>query len=118
MRIVSTTKSPLISYLGETITGSSTIRAFEKNDEFIEGNKEYLNNNIYAIQYQSAVSAWFGIRVDIFALFVMLCLTVVVIIVREDDGSNAVILSMLMTSVLTIQMTLISMLKLMMQLES
>lgn len=28
VRIVSTTKSPLISYLGETITGSSTIRAF------------------------------------------------------------------------------------------
>lgn len=48
----------------------------------------------------------------------MLCLTVVVIIMREPDGGNAVILSMLMTSVLTIQMTLISMLKLMMQLES
>lgn len=90
VRIVSTTKSPLISYLGETITGSSTIRAFGKTHQFIEGNKEYLNQNIYAIQYQSAVSAWFGIRVDIFALFVMLILTVVVILVREDntDGNS------------------------------
>lgn len=32
VRIVSTTKSPLISYLGETISGSSTIRAFGKTD--------------------------------------------------------------------------------------
>ena len=48
------------------------------------------------------MSAWFGIRVDIFALFIMLCLTVVVIIGREDDGSNAIILSMLMTSILTV----------------
>ena len=47
----------------------------------------------------------------------MLCLTIVVILVRDDNGNNSVILAMLMTSVLTIQMTLISMLKLMMQIE-
>lgn len=35
VRIVSTTKSPLISYLGETITGSSTIRAFGKTEDFV-----------------------------------------------------------------------------------
>lgn len=77
-----------------------------------------MNNNIQAIQFQAGVSAWFGIRVDIFALFIMLCLTVVVVIGRRDDGSNAIILSMLMTSILTVQMTLISLLKLMMQIES
>lgn len=49
VRLVSTTKSPLISFLGETITGSSTIRAYGKTDEFIEGNKQFLNNNILAI---------------------------------------------------------------------
>lgn len=68
--------------------------------------------------FQAGVSAWFGIRVDIFALFIMLCLTIVVIIGREDDGSNAIILSMLMTSILTVQMTLIYLLKLLMQIES
>lgn len=49
VRLVSTTKSPLISYVGETISGSTTIRAFDKVDEFIEGNKVFLNNNILAI---------------------------------------------------------------------
>lgn len=68
----------------------------------MKGNKEFLNNNIHAIQFQAGVSAWFGIRVDVFALFIMLCLTVVVVIGRKEDGSNAIILSMLMTSILTI----------------
>lgn len=48
-RLTSTTKSPLISYLSETITGSSTIRAFGKVDQFIEGNKNFLNQNILAV---------------------------------------------------------------------
>lgn len=47
--------------------------------------------------FQAGVSAWFGIRVDIFALFIMLCLTVVVVLGRKDGGSNAIILSILMT---------------------
>ena len=64
------------------------------------------------------MSAWFGIRVDIFALVIMMILTVVVVLGRKDDGSNAVILSMLMTSVLNIQATLMLLLKFWMSLES
>ena len=48
----------------------------------------------------------------------MLVLTIVVVLGRTGTDENAVILSMLMTNVLTIQLTLISMLKLMMNLES
>ena len=33
-RLFSTSKSPLLSFLGETITGASTIRAFKKTKEF------------------------------------------------------------------------------------
>ena len=55
---------------------------------------------------------------DIFALVIMTILTVVVVLGRKDDGSNAVILSMLMTSVLNIQATLMYLLKFWMSLES
>ena len=41
--LVSTTKSPLLSHLGETINGCSTLRAFKSTEEFIEINKNYLN---------------------------------------------------------------------------
>lgn len=71
-----------------------------------------------AIQSQSAVSAWFAIRVDFFALAIMMVLTVVVVVVRKGDGSDAIILSMLMTSILNIQALLMSLLNYWMQLES
>jgi hypothetical protein len=38
VRLNSTTRSPLLSFLGETIQGSSTIRAFKRNQEFIKVN--------------------------------------------------------------------------------
>ena len=36
IRVESVTKSPLLSSLSETISGSSTIRAFNKKEEFVE----------------------------------------------------------------------------------
>jgi len=35
-RIESVSKSPLLAFLSETISGSSTIRAFSRQKEFIE----------------------------------------------------------------------------------
>ena len=38
VRLNSTTKSPLLSYMGESIAGASTIRAYGKTNRFIAGN--------------------------------------------------------------------------------
>lgn len=83
VRLSSTTKSPLLSYLGETISGSTTIRAFDLTDEFIKGNNNLLNQNILAIQMQTGVQGWFAIRVDFLAIFMMLIFSSVCIIMRE-----------------------------------
>ena len=48
----------------------------------------------------------------------MTILTFVVVIGRNDDGSNAVILCMLMTSILTIQFNILVLLKLIMYIEN
>lgn len=37
-RVESNTKSPLLSFMGETFNGSSTIRAFKRNQDFIKEN--------------------------------------------------------------------------------
>lgn len=50
VRLSSTTKSPLLSYFGETISGCTTIRAFDLTEEFILGNNKLLNQNILALQ--------------------------------------------------------------------
>lgn len=47
-RIESVTKSPLLNLLSESLSGSSTIRAFGKQGDFIRNNNEFLNKNILA----------------------------------------------------------------------
>jgi ABC-type multidrug transport system fused ATPase/permease subunit len=47
-RIESVSKSPLLAFLSESISGSSTIRAFKRKEDFIEYNNKLLNNNILA----------------------------------------------------------------------
>ena len=58
-RIESVTKSPLLSFLSETLSGSSTIRAFDKREEFVEQFHTYLNRNILANEWKNGVPFWF-----------------------------------------------------------
>jgi len=41
----------VLSFLGETINGNSTIRAFDRERHFIEENYRLLNRNILATQW-------------------------------------------------------------------
>lgn len=43
IRVQSTVKSPILSFLGETISGASTIRAFGNQKDFILNNNVLLN---------------------------------------------------------------------------
>jgi ABC-type multidrug transport system fused ATPase/permease subunit len=101
VRIQSTTKSPLLSYFGETMNGASTIRAFKRCDDFIQTNNKFLNDNILAMQVSSGVTSWFSIRVDMIAVLLILVLSITCVITRES--TDPIILSILMSYVLTIQ---------------
>ena len=118
VRIQSTTRSPLLSYLGETISGCSTIRAFDRSEDFIQGNNELLNNNIIAVQMMTGVSSWFAMRVDILAITIMLLISMTCIYARNQEGADPVILSMLLSYVMTIQFSLTWALKCFMYLQS
>ena len=109
VRINSTTKSPLLSYLGESISGATTIRAFELCDEFMQGNNALLNQNILATQMQTGVQGWFAIRVDFLAVAIMLIFSIICIVVRENV--NPIILSLLLTYLLQVQVTMIQFLR-------
>ena len=100
MRLNSTTKSPLLSFLGETIQGATTIRAFKKNDEFIEANNKLLNNNILAVQMMQGVNSWFAIRIDIIAVCVMFWISLICVFFR--DFTDPIILCMLLSYTMTI----------------
>jgi hypothetical protein len=86
--------------MGETIQGSSTIRAFKKNEEFIKANNKLLNNNILAVQMMQGVNSWFSIRIDILAICVMLSISFICVFFREY--TDPIILCMLLSYTMTI----------------
>jgi len=120
VRLFNTTKSPLLSYLGETINGASTIRAFGKNEEFIKGNHKLLNQNILATQMMAGVTGWFSIRVDVLAIILMITITMTCVIGRSFNHSKdaAILFSMILSYTLTIQYNLTWSLKIFMSLQS
>ena len=100
-RIESVTKSPLLSFQSEIISGSSTIRAYQKKDDFIERSNEFLNDNIVANQWSEGVPFWFAIRIDIVAIVMMSLISVLCVLSR--NSTDPVMLAMTLTYALTVQ---------------
>ena len=63
-RIDSVTKSPIFNHFGETLSGSATIRAFDKIEQFELDNQRHIDyNQMFSIlSYLS--NKWLGIRIE------------------------------------------------------
>lgn len=104
-RLFSTTNSPVLSFIGESISGTSTIRAFKREAEFADGFHELLNRNILAQVMKAGVNGWFSIRIDFVAITLMFIISMICVLGRELSG-DPVILSMLLSYVMTVQFSL------------
>lgn len=100
-RVQSVTASPLLSYVGETMHGISTIRAYAKEEQFINNNFELLNKNTLARMWSEAVPLWYGLRVELLSL--VMTLGVCIFCVIERYNANTVLLSLLLSYVLQLQ---------------
>ena len=66
-RMESTTRSPIYSNFGETIAGSSIIRAYGEEKRFINENVEKIDYNL-KFQYANLMcNRWLGLRLEVFA---------------------------------------------------
>ena len=100
-RVESVTKSPLLSFLGETISGATTIRAYDQVETFIDHNMQLLNKNILAVMWTESLSLWFAIRIDFISIAMMLIVSLICVFYREKG--DAIMLSLLLTYVMTLQ---------------
>lgn len=115
-RIESVTRSPLLSFLSESINGQATIRAFDKSQDFIDQNYKLLNRNILATQWQNAVPLWFAIRIDLVSIATMCAIGSFCVLFREKG--NPVMLAMLLSYSVVLQQYVISTIRMMMQVEA
>lgn len=100
-RVESVTKSPLLSFFTESINGASTIRAFQKTEDFIEEIHIILNKNILANMWAEAVPLWFAVRIDALAVVCLFVMATVCVLARFH--ANAIMLSLLLTYSLNFQ---------------
>jgi ATP-binding cassette, subfamily C (CFTR/MRP), member 1 len=70
-RMESVTSSPVLTHLNETINGVSTIRAFDKVQEFEQKGYELLDRRVSAMIIKRGVQCWFNSRINLLSVFLM-----------------------------------------------
>lgn len=84
-RIYNVTNSPILNSLNESISGGSTIRAYGKQQEFIEINDKYLDRGILSGQVLLGTWCWYSVRMDCTTIIIMAVSATVVILFRETE---------------------------------
>ncbi|XP_026432147.1 ABC transporter C family member 10-like [Papaver somniferum] len=79
VRINGTTKSILASHLGESITGSMTIRAYEKEHRFFADNLSFIDKNVSTSFHIYSASEWLNQRLEILCITI-LCSTALLLV--------------------------------------
>ena len=63
-RIESTTRSPIYTHFSETVTGSTSIRAFDVVHQFTKELEDRVDRNAVSYLMQSATTRWLGVRLE------------------------------------------------------
>ncbi|BFI05699.1 protein MpABCC1 [Marchantia polymorpha subsp. ruderalis] len=79
-RLDSVTEAPVIQSFTETISGSSTIRAFSHQDRFLERNLKLVDTNLAVKFHAYASSEWLGSRLE-FLGTIGLCVSALLLVV-------------------------------------
>jgi len=97
-RVESNTKGPLLSYMGETFNGASTIRAFQRQLDFLNTKDDLLNNNIVASRMVMGTQSWFSMRIGWISLTMLAFSTLFCVFYRSQD--NQVFVALLFSYIL------------------
>lgn len=103
-RIEKMTKSPIVTYLQESISGTSTIRAFGYSDRFIEKQKKLVNDTILSQQMTKATTQYFKLRLNVAAVCFVACICFICI--HSQGQVSSILLGLLLTYSMGIQYNL------------
>ncbi|XP_043918031.1 ATP-binding cassette sub-family C member 3 [Protopterus annectens] len=103
-RLESVSRSPIYSHFSETITGSSVIRAYGRQDSFILLNDRKLDDNQKSYYPGIVSNRWLGIRVEFVGNCVVLFAALFAVIGK--DSLNAGIVGLSVSYALQVTMSL------------
>ncbi|KAJ5070817.1 abc transporter atp-binding protein/permease vmr1-related [Anaeramoeba ignava] len=104
-RLESISRSPVYNNFSETLTGLSTIRAFQKQKEFIEINDTRVDASTNAIYCNFGANRWFGIRVETISSIVVLFISIIIVMQKDSMNSSFAALALTYSLQVTILLT-------------
>lgn len=81
------TKAPIIDHFSGTVAGCTTIRCFEKQDQFSTLNVERVNSNIRMDFHNNAANEWLGLRLEMIGS-IILCFSALLLVTLPRSMVN------------------------------
>ncbi|XP_071481121.1 multidrug resistance-associated protein 1-like [Diadema antillarum] len=92
-RLESISRSPIYSHFSETIVGTSTIRAYKQQGEFIHQNEQLIDDNQITYYPNMASNRWLALRLEFVGNFIVFFSALFAVIGRNELSSGIVGLS-------------------------
>uniref|UniRef100_T1GCH9 ABC-type glutathione-S-conjugate transporter n=1 Tax=Megaselia scalaris TaxID=36166 RepID=T1GCH9_MEGSC len=103
MRLESVSRSPIYSHFGETVTGVSSIRAYNVQDEFIQENDDKVDRNQVCKYPNIVANRWLAIRLEMVGNLIILFSSLFAVLGGQE---NAGLVGLSITYALQITQTL------------
>uniref|UniRef100_A0A336MEP5 ABC-type glutathione-S-conjugate transporter n=1 Tax=Culicoides sonorensis TaxID=179676 RepID=A0A336MEP5_CULSO len=84
-RLESTSRAPIYSHFGETITGVSTIRAYNVQDRFIQQSEKRVDNNQICYFPSIISNRWLAIRLEMVGNLIIFFAALFSVLGRDDS---------------------------------
>ena len=103
-RLESVAKSPIYSHFGETLNGTSTIKAFQLQDDFIKQNETLVDRNQKANYPSIVANRWLAVRLEMVGNTIVFCSALFAVLSKDTLSPGLVGLSV--TYAMTVTQTL------------
>lgn len=87
-RLESITRSPIYSHFNETLSGTSTIRAYDCVDRFVSYSDSLIDRNQACVYPTIMANRWLGIRLEFFGNLITACAGLFSVYYRETVGAG------------------------------
>ncbi|KAJ2774139.1 hypothetical protein IWQ57_000966, partial [Coemansia nantahalensis] len=85
-RMLSTTRSPIVAHLQESLCGVATIRAYAHQARFVRDNETHIKRNARVFRTYMALDRWLTLRLEVMGSFVMLGTTMLAVATLHYTG--------------------------------
>ena len=99
-RLKSISNSPIVSHLAETIQGLSVIRSFSQEKRLFDAQMQKQDESVKNLLLSCGATQWFGIRSSLSSMLVVLPVSAMVLIWKNEMGISAAFAGVIATSLM------------------